>query len=87
MEWIVNHDVIEIPDTQDSPDLSDQLRKSIEFLDENYKECIVLRYFENFTVEEIASILDCPAGTVKSRLFSARKKLAELLIEQSQLKN
>jgi RNA polymerase sigma-70 factor, ECF subfamily len=56
-----------------------RLKINIDQLEPAHRECIVLRYFENFTVEEISEILGCPQGTVKSRLFFARKKLAESL--------
>jgi len=36
-------------------------------------------YIEEFSLHEIAVIMDVPPGTVKSRLFTARKKLAQLL--------
>jgi len=56
-----------------------QVRKAIESLPDAYREIIVLRDIEGFTYQEIASVLDCPAGTVMSRLGRARGKLRELL--------
>jgi len=35
----------------------------------------VLHYLQGFSLEEIAYVLDCPVGTVKSRLHYARKAL------------
>ena len=40
---------------------------------------VVLFYYEDLTVEEIAKVLHVPQGTVKSRLSRARKQLKELL--------
>ncbi len=40
---------------------------------------IILHYFEELGVSDIADMLDIPAGTVKSRLYYARKKLRDLL--------
>ena len=40
---------------------------------------VVLKYFEDRSVEEIAAQLAVPVGTVKSRLFNARRMLCELL--------
>ena len=44
-----------------------------------YREVLILRYAEELKYEEIAEILDCNVGTVKSRLFRAREELRPLL--------
>lgn len=56
-----------------------QVRQAIESLPQVYREIVVLRDIEGFTYQEIASVLDCPAGTVMSRLGRARGKLRKLL--------
>ncbi len=56
-----------------------QVRLAIEGLPNAYREVIVLRDFEGFTYQEIAAILDCPAGTVMSRLSRARERLRAIL--------
>jgi RNA polymerase sigma-70 factor, ECF subfamily len=56
-----------------------QVQEAIERLPETYKEIIVLRDFEGLTYQEIATVLDCPAGTVMSRLGRARGKLRQML--------
>ncbi|MDE5779637.1 MAG: RNA polymerase sigma factor [Lachnospiraceae bacterium] len=48
-------------------------------LDDNFKEVIMLYYFEEFRVKEIANILNISQGTVKSRLSRARLKLKRFL--------
>jgi len=53
----------------------EQVREAIEKLPEAYREIIVLRDIEGFTYQEIAMVLECPAGTVMSRLGRARAKL------------
>jgi len=55
------------------------IRRALERLPPKHKAVIVLRYFEERTCEEIAEILECSVGTVKSRLYHARQKLKELL--------
>ena len=52
------------------------LHLALEGLDETQRQCFVLRYQEELSVKEIAGILNCPEGTVKSRLFYTVKKLA-----------
>ncbi len=53
-----------------------QLNQALDTLDEVQRQCFVLRYQEELSVREIAEIIDCPEGTVKSRLFYTLKKLA-----------
>jgi RNA polymerase sigma-70 factor (ECF subfamily) len=48
-------------------------------LSEKSREILVLKYRENFSLEEISEILNLPKGTVKSRLFYARNELAKLV--------
>jgi RNA polymerase sigma factor (sigma-70 family) len=55
------------------------LNKSIEKLNHDEKSLFVLRYELEKNVQDIAFILECPEGTVKSRLFYLRKKLSAQL--------
>jgi RNA polymerase sigma-70 factor, ECF subfamily len=57
----------------------EQVRDAIESLPDAYREIVVLRDIEGFTYQEIATVLDCPAGTVMSRLGRARGKLRKML--------
>ena len=57
----------------------EQVREAIESLPDAYREIVVLRDIEGFTYQEIATVLDCPAGTVMSRLGRARGRLRKLL--------
>ena len=45
------------------------------------RACVVLRYLDDMTDAQVAEILECSVGTVKSHLFRARKSLAHLLDE------
>ena len=56
-----------------------EVRKAIEKLPDAYREVIVLREFEELSYEQIAQVLDCPSGTVMSRLSRARERLREML--------
>lgn len=47
-----------------------------------YREVVVLFYYEEMTVEQIAAVLDERPGTLKSRLYRARKTLSEALGEE-----
>jgi RNA polymerase sigma-70 factor (ECF subfamily) len=57
----------------------ERVRSAIYSLPVDFREIILLREFEELSYQEIATVLDCPAGTVMSRLGRARAKLRELL--------
>jgi len=52
-------------------------------LPEHYRLAFVLRTFEDLSYEEIAEVMGCPVGTVKSRLNQARQMLRERLREHA----
>jgi len=57
----------------------DRLRRAIRHLPPEQRAAIALFYFEDLSVAEVAVALDTPAGTIKTRLMHARRKLrAEL---------
>jgi RNA polymerase sigma-70 factor (ECF subfamily) len=57
----------------------DRIQAALMRLTQEYREVVVLRHFADLSYEEISEALGVPDKTVKSRLFSARKRLAELL--------
>ena len=57
------------------------LRRALEDLPIEYKSIIILRFFEDLKIEEVAIILDENVNTVKTRLYTALKKL-KLKIEE-----
>jgi RNA polymerase sigma-70 factor (ECF subfamily) len=71
--------------SKDSHDLyvskveAEQVRAAIQELPLDFREIILLREYEELSYQEIASVLDCPVGTVMSRLGRARAKLRALL--------
>lgn len=56
-----------------------EIIKNILSLKENYRTVIILKYFNNYKIKDIAKILECPEGTVKSRINAAKKELKEKL--------
>ena len=52
---------------------------AIDILPDELKEAIVLRELEGMTYDEIATIMDCPIGTVRSRIFRARDAIEKHL--------
>ena len=57
----------------------DDLKDAMEKLDRESYEILFLKYFKNMSEKEIAFIVNVPEGTVKSRLFNAKKKLKEII--------
>ncbi len=55
------------------------MREVVEKLKPRYKQLVMLRYFKEYSYEEIAQELDLPLGTVKAQLFRAREFLANLM--------
>lgn len=51
------------------------LKKALSELPEDLRSAITLREFEGLSYEEIAEVMDCPIGTVRSRIFRAREAL------------
>jgi RNA polymerase sigma-70 factor, ECF subfamily len=55
--------------------LDDEISAAIASLPDDFKTVIILSDIEGFTYDEIADFVDCPVGTVRSRLHRARKML------------
>lgn len=71
-----------VPDTAlDQRELDQVLHAAIAQLSEKLRAIIILKEIEGFSYEEIAEVLGCSKGTVKSRLFRARERLKELLTD------
>jgi RNA polymerase sigma-70 factor (ECF subfamily) len=75
-----------IVDTADTPqtalekkDKGEILREALGALSAEHREIVDLVYYHEKSVEEVARIVGIPEATVKTRMFYARKKLAELL--------
>src|SRR5262247_3268827 len=76
-----------VPDTTDDPEVTLQkkknraeaLRQSLPRLSPEHREVIDLAYYHGKSVKEIAEIVSISEATVKTRMFYARRKLAELV--------
>ena len=73
-----------IKDNKQTPDnklISKQRQKlitqAVNNLKPKLKEVIILTEFENYSYEECAKRLNCPIGTIKSRIYNAKQQLAE----------
>jgi RNA polymerase sigma-70 factor (ECF subfamily) len=79
IEQIEGADALKEQATPESLLLRDELQatvlKAIEDLPEDLKTAIMLREIEGLSYEEIASVMECPIGTVRSRIFRAREAI------------
>jgi len=76
----------EIPDERFDPlrvamnrELGDELERALEGLPDRLRTVVLLHDIEGMPYEQIARVVECPVGTVKSRLFHARMALREKL--------
>jgi RNA polymerase sigma-70 factor (ECF subfamily) len=63
----------------ESSDLDNVVQKSIGKLNAKLRNIVILYYYNDMSVKEIAKVIGCFEGTVKSRLFTARKVLKKEL--------
>jgi RNA polymerase sigma-70 factor, ECF subfamily len=78
--------MLNVPDAADDPEMTAQkvdkssaLRRCIKALSPEHAAIIDIIYYHEMSVQETAAVLHIPENTVKTRLFHARKRLAELL--------
>ena len=63
----------------------DAVRRGLAALPPDHREILLLREIQGWSYEEIADVLGLEAGTVKSRIFRARKKLCSFLIKDGNI--
>ena len=74
-------DIIPADDELEDRTEKEALMQAVHSLPADVREVFLLFYYQRYTIEEIAKILDVQAGTVSSRLSRGRKKLKVLLQE------
>jgi RNA polymerase sigma-70 factor (ECF subfamily) len=62
-----------------SRQVAEAVNEAIESLSEDLRQAIVLREIEGLSYDEIAELMNCPIGTVRSRIFRARETIAQRL--------
>ena len=56
--------------------MAETVNQAIDSLPEDLRTAIQMREIEGLSYEEIAGVMDCPIGTVRSRIFRAREAIA-----------
>ena len=97
VSWLRRHrpesleDDADVPSEEDGPETSsvinwqnDQLLAALELLSPNHRAVVELVFVHELPYNEIAQIMDCPVGTVKSRMSYALQHLCRLLINSEQ---
>ena len=62
-----------------SKEIAATVNAAINALSEDLRQAITLREIEGLSYEEISDVMNCPIGTVRSRIFRAREAIAERL--------
>ena len=82
----------ELPDERFSPDtvaeqreLRDAVQRGLMTLPDDYRQILVMREISGLSYNEIGEALDLETGTVKSRIFRARKRLVEILMKDGNI--
>ena len=83
---------LEIPDEHFSPEklldrklTRESVQRGLASLPDDARQILLLRELKGLSYEEIADVLDLESGTVKSRIFRARKKLCAFLLQDGNL--
>nr|WP_136250145.1 RNA polymerase sigma factor RpoE [Ningiella ruwaisensis] len=67
-----------------SEELQNKLFATIESLPDDLRAAITLREIEGLSYEEIAAVMECPVGTVRSRIFRAREAIDKVITPLTQ---
>lgn len=83
---------LDVADESQSPELlldrkltRDSVRRGLDSLPPDYRQILLLREIQGLSYDEIAQALSLEVGTVKSRIFRARKRLCTLLIDDGNI--
>lgn len=61
------------------PEDAEAIHRALDEIDAKHREALVLHFLDTLSIGEIASVVGCPEGTVKSRIYYAKQALKEIL--------
>jgi RNA polymerase sigma factor (sigma-70 family) len=76
-----SEDIEQMASVQDSHERI-ELEEAVDALDDRSKQVIKLKYFYDYKISDIAKVMDCPEGTVKTWLHKALQGLRKQLQEK-----
>ena len=65
-------------------ELETVITDAMELLPEDLRTALTLREYEGLSYEDIAAVMDCPVGTVRSRIFRARESIDACVLDLMQ---
>jgi RNA polymerase sigma-70 factor (ECF subfamily) len=78
-----DENIIDAPENEESAGFTAEdaewVHTALDRLVQEHREVILLRFIEHMSYEEIATVVNCPVGTVKSRIHAAKRVLRQLL--------
>ena len=80
---VIENEMVGVPDEQLNLENAELVHFGLSRLGLAEREVLTLCFLEDLTIGEIAALLEIPEGTVKSRLFKARRDLRRVLEEEA----
>lgn len=85
MDWLATRSLNSPEQKLEEREFQDLVYRIINRLEFKQRTTLVLFYMQAFSLQEIAEIMDCPVGTVKSRLHYARRNLKRELLAETRV--
>lgn len=79
------HDIANPENIMEGEDARKLIKKALGSLSEELRQAICLREIEEMSYEDIAVVMNCPVGTVRSRIFRAREIIDKYLSEKAEV--
>ena len=80
LDYVYDHPIADPMESfVNQKDLEEEMKQAIKTLPVNFQNVIILKYYYDLEVKEIAQVTEVSEGTVKSRLFRARNKLKQAI--------
>lgn len=79
------HDIANPENIMEGEDAKRLIKKALDSLSDDLKQAICLREIEEMSYEDIAVVMNCPVGTVRSRIFRAREIIDKYLSEKAEV--